>query len=103
MANRCKNTITIIGIRKEEPAVFVKALSKVMFQIDLDNMDPKKWGEDPSIDGKGWYRSLVNEYLQEGAYAARYCILYPEKPYDRLGVTAPCYYVETKSKPPVDE
>src|SRR5262252_2980954 len=34
---------------------------------------------------------------------ARYCILYPYKPYEMLGVTAPRFYVETKWAPPVKE
>jgi hypothetical protein len=102
MANRCKNTITIIGL-KESPDTFVKTVSKVMFQIDLDAMDSAMWGEDPNIDGKSWYSSLVDEYLREGVYAARYGVLYPQKPYETLGVTAPRFYVETKWEPPVDE
>jgi len=102
MANVCKNAITVIGL-KETSKTFVKALSKVMFQIDLDAMDPAMWGEDSSIDGKGWYTSLVDEYRQEGVYAARYGVLYPEAAYSRLGVTAPRFYCETKWKPPFDE
>jgi hypothetical protein len=102
MANRCKNTITIIGLQ-EAPEVFVRAFSKVMLQIDLDAMDPAMWGEDPNIDGTTWYRSLTHEYRQEGVYAARYGVLYPEAAYNRLGVTAPRFYLETKWKPPQDE
>jgi hypothetical protein len=102
MANRCKNTITIIGL-EEAPETFVKELSRVMLRVDLDEMDPNRWGEDPSIDGKHWYASLVDEYRQEGAYAARYGILYPRKPYERLGVSAPRFYLETKWGPPLDK
>ena len=102
MTNRCKNTITIIGLQGA-PGNFVRALSKVMFQIDLDAMDPAMWGEDPSIDGKSWYSRLVEEYQQEGVYAARYGVPYPQKPYERLGVTAPRFYIETKWEPPFDE
>jgi len=102
MANRCKNTITIIGLQ-EAPESFVKPLSKAMFEIDLDAMDPAMWGEDSRIDGKSWYGALVDEYRQEGAYAAKYGVLYPKEPYERLGVTAPRFYVETKWRPPVDE
>jgi hypothetical protein len=102
MANICKNRITVIGL-KEEPGKFVKALSKLMFGIDLDEMDPKRWGEDPNIDGRSWYSRLLEEYLQEGVSAARYCVIYPREPYNRLGVKAPCFYVETKNEPPVYE
>lgn len=102
MANICTNTITIIGLQ-EAPETFVKALSKVMFGIDLDEMDPTKWDEDESVDGKTWYRSLVEQYRQKGSYPLTYCILYPHKPYNRLGVTAPRFHVDTKWKPPQDE
>lgn len=101
MANICKNEITMIGL-KEPPELFVNPLSKAMFGIDLDNMDPKRWGEDPNTDGKTWYRTLLDEFQREGVYAARYDILYPNTPYDRLGINAPRYYLETKYKPPVD-
>lgn len=102
MANTCKNTITIIGLQ-ETPETFVKALSKAMFGIDLDAMDPKIWGDDERIDGKTWYNILTNEFRREGGHAARYGILYPKEPYSRLGITAPRYYLETKWKPPIDE
>jgi len=102
MANICKTTITIIGLQ-EAPETFVKALSKVMFVIDLDAMDATKWGEKRSVDGKTWYSILTDEFRREGACAARYCVLYPHAPYNRLGITAPRYYVETKWEPPVDE
>lgn len=102
MANRCKNTITVIGM-KDAPESFAKALSKVMFGIDLDDMNPKMWGEDESVNGKTWYTILTDEYRREGVAVARYGILYPEEPYHRLGVIAPRYYVETKSDPPFDE
>jgi hypothetical protein len=102
MANICKNVITIVGL-KEASETFVKALAKAMFGIDLDAMDPTMWGEDPNIDGKTFYRTLTDEYRQEGVYAARYGVLYPEAAYSRLGVTAPRHYLETKWKPPFDE
>lgn len=102
MANICKNTITIIGL-EEAPEIFVQELSKVMLKVDLDNMDPKRWGENPSIDGKSWYTTLVDEFRREGVYAARYGVLYPVKPYDRLGVTAPRFYCETKWEPLLDQ
>jgi hypothetical protein len=102
MANICKNTITIIGL-KEAPEIFAKGLSKVMFGIDLDNMDPRQWGEDESVDGTTWYAMLTEEYRREGVYAVRYGVLYPHERYSRLGVTAPRFYVETKWKAPLDE
>ena len=101
MANVCETTITLIGLNDSAQG-FVKALSNAMFGIDLDNLEPKRWGEDESIDGKSWYEKLVNEYRQQPS-AARYCILYPHKPYERFGVTAPRLYVETKWGPPVKE
>jgi hypothetical protein len=102
MANICKNTITIIGLQ-EAPETFVKALSKAMFGIDLDAMDPTEWGENQSVDGTTWYSILTDEFRREGVYSARYGILNPKEPYSRLGVTAPRYYLETKWKPPIDE
>ena len=102
MANICKNTITAIGL-KEAPEIFVKALSKTMFGLDLDNLDPKVWSENETVDGKTGYRALTDEFRQEGVYASRWGILYPAGHYERLGVTAPRYYVETKWKPAVDE
>lgn len=101
MANVCESTITVIGL-KEAPETFVKAFSKAIFRVDLDNLQPKQWGADENIDGKTWYASLVSEYRQQPS-AARYCILYPHRPYERLGVTAPRFYVETKWSPPVKE
>jgi hypothetical protein len=101
MANVCETKITVIGL-KEPPETFVKALSKAMFGIDLDNLEPKRWGEVESSDGKTWYATLVSEYRQQ-PYAARYCILYPHDPYERLGATAPRFYVETKWGPPVEK
>ena len=101
MANVCESTITVIGL-KEAPETFVKAFSKAMFRVDLDNLQPKEWGEDENIDGKTWYASLVSEYRQQPS-TARYCILYPHRPYEGLGVTAPRFYVETKWSPPVRE
>jgi hypothetical protein len=101
MANVCETKITVIGL-KEPPESFVKAFSKAMFGIDLDNLEPKKWGEDESTDGKTWYARLVNEYRQQ-RYAARYSILYPHEPYETIGATAPRFYVETKWAPPVKE
>ncbi len=100
--NICKNMITIIGLQ-EAPEHFVKALSKAMFDVDLDNLDPAKWGEVATVDGAMWYGSLVDEYRREGSYAARYCILYPGEPYDNLGVRLPRFYVESKWKTPLEE
>jgi hypothetical protein len=101
MANACKNKITVIGL-KEEAEIFVKPLSKAMFDIDLDNINPKQWGEDNTVDGKTWYSTLVKEYHQR-RWAARYGILYPHEPYERLGITVPRFYVETKWTPPANE
>jgi hypothetical protein len=100
MANVCETKITVIGV-KEAAEIFVKALSKATFGIDLDNLEPKQWGENISADGKTWYSTLVTEF-REQRYR-RYCILYPYGPYSRLGLTAPRFYVETKWKPPVAE
>ena len=101
MANVCETTITVIGLT-EAPETFVKALSSAMFGIDLNNLEPDRWSENHSVDGKTWYVSLVNEYRQH-RYAAKYCILYPHEPYNRLGVAAPRFYVETKWEPPINE
>src|SRR5579863_9733196 len=101
MANICKTRITVIGL-KEPAETFVKAFSNALFGIDLDNLKPKQWGEDSSVDGTTWYASLVNEYREQRS-SARYCILYPYQPYNRLGITAPRFYVETKNCPPVKE
>jgi hypothetical protein len=102
VANICENTIAVVGL-KEDPEIFVGKLSKAMFQIDLDNLDPKQWGEGPEIDGKTWYRSLVDQSRQKGSFPLTYCILYPYKPYNRLGVTAPRFHVDTKWEPPQQE
>jgi len=54
MANICENTIAVVGLKK--PAgEFVKDLSKVMFDIDLDNMDLAKWGHYQCEEGKLYY------------------------------------------------
>jgi hypothetical protein len=98
MANVCETTIAVIGL-KESPTTFVRALSKAMFSIDLDDLDPKQWGEEGSVDGKTWYGTLVDDYRRERA--ARYCILNPKEPYEKLGVTVPRFYVETKWGTPV--
>lgn len=101
MANICETTIAVVGL-KEAPETFIKAFAKAMFAIDLDNLEPKEWGEDNSVDGKTWYDSLANEYRQ-CRYAVRYRILYPCEPYNRLGVAAPRFYCTTKWEPPVKE
>jgi hypothetical protein len=100
MANICKNTITVVGL-KESPDTFLKAFLKAVFSLDLDDLDPSWWGA--TEDASGWYSKLVEEYREEGCYAAKYCILYPEAPFSKLGVVAPRFYVETKWKPPVNE
>jgi hypothetical protein len=100
MANVCETTITVIGL-KEAPESFAKALSKATFGIDLDNLEPKHWGEKDSVDGKTWYGTLVDDYRRQRA--ARYCILYPKEPYEKLGVTVPRFYVETKWGTPVKQ
>jgi hypothetical protein len=101
MANVCETTITVVGLN-DAAEIFVKALSKAMFGVDLDNLNPKQWGENENVDGKGWYSKLVDEYRQQH-WSARYRILYPREPYNKLGVTAPRFYVETKWGPPVKE
>ena len=100
MANICKNTITVIGLQ-EAPETFINRLSKEMLGIDLDNPQLEWWGDENSgIDPTTWYRTMAEEYRNEGCYAARYGILYPYEPYDR---TAPRFYVETKWRTPIDE
>lgn len=101
MANICKTKITVIGL-KEPAETFVKVFSNALFGIDLENPQPKQWGEDSSVDRTTWYANLVNEYRQHQS-SARYYILYPREPYNRLGVSAPRFYVETKNGPPVKE
>lgn len=100
MANICKNTINVVGVKQSSEA-FTKALSKSTFALDLDDLDPKLWGVPDNVDGKTWYQTLVAEYAAEGSYAARYQILYPTKPIETFGVAVPSYYVETQSEPPV--
>lgn len=51
MANICRNTIAVIGL-KEPTDEFVKKLSKAMFEIDLDNMIPAEWGVSRCEGGK---------------------------------------------------
>jgi len=86
MANVCESTITVIGL-KESPESFAKVLSKATFSIDLDNLEPKDWGEEENVDGKSWYGTLVDDYRRQRT--TRYCILYPKEPYEKLGVTVP--------------
>jgi hypothetical protein len=100
MANICESTITVIGL-KESPESFIKALSRAMFAIELDNLEPTQWGEEGNVDGKTWYRTLVDDYRRRRT--ARYCILYPTAAYEKLGVTATRFYVETKWVAPVKE
>ena len=99
MGNICRNTITVAGL-KESTDTFLKAFSKVMFSIDLDVLDPSRWGA--SEDAKGWYSKLVEEYREEGPREVRYCILYPQPPFSKLGIVAPRFYVETKWEPPIN-
>ena len=65
MANVCETKITVIGLQESADA-FVKQLSKAMFGIDLDNLEPKQWGEDASVDGTTWYSSLVAQFASSG-------------------------------------
>lgn len=102
MANICKNKISVIGLQ-QPPETFVKMLSRSMFGLDLDDLDPKQWGAKESVDGKTWYRTLLEEFEKEGSYAARYQILYPQKPVEKFGIVVPSYYVETKWEAPVEE
>lgn len=122
MANFCKTYISVVGV-KDPPDIFVKALSKTMFDIDLDNMDVEKWGHKPGEDGKfsyysgslgdpntrkiktvyrqadpkTWYTELVNNRDIE------LCVLYPAEPVVTSGVSVPCFFVETKWEPPHEE
>jgi hypothetical protein len=102
VANICKNTIAAVGLRVA-PDIFVRELSKVLFGLDLDNLDPTQWGEDGSVNGKAWYSTLTAEYRKEGSYAARCCILYLTEPYVKFGITIPRLYVETKWETPLDK
>lgn len=102
MANTCENKIAVVGL-KEDPEMFANELSKAMFQIDLHNLDPKQWGEGPAVNEKTWYTSMVDQYREKGSYPLTYYILFPHKPYSRLGVTVPRYHVDTKWRPPQDE
>ena len=54
------------------------------------------------MDGKNWYSRMVNEYRKQRS-RARYCIFYCYEQYNRLGVSAQRFYVETKNAPPVKE
>jgi hypothetical protein len=101
MANTCKNTITVIGAQ-EAPEAFVKKLSLAMFDIDLDNPRLELWGlADSGIDSQTWYCSLSDEYRQKGY--ARYGVLYVQRPYENLGLSAPRFYLEAKWKTPIEE
>jgi hypothetical protein len=100
MGNVCTSKLTVIGLT-EAPESFVKALSKAIFAIDLDNLEPEKWGHAKGVDGRTWYGKLVNEYRQNRD-ALSY-ILYPLEPYQRLGVSAPQFFVRTKGAPPESE
>jgi hypothetical protein len=103
MANICKNYITVIGLQ-EAAETFINTLSLEMFNIDLRNPKLELWGDQNSgINPQDWYRMLSDEYRNEGCYAARLGVLYMEKPYERFGVTAPCFYAETKWNPAVGE
>jgi hypothetical protein len=51
MGNICQNTIAVMGL-KEPSEEFIKKLSKVMFDIDLDNMDLSRWGNYTCEGGK---------------------------------------------------
>jgi hypothetical protein len=101
MPNICENRITIIGL-KEPPENFVKAFSKALFALDLDNLDPTLW-EQNSVNGTTWYASLVEEYQRTKSYPLTYCILFPHEPYGRFRLWAPRFYVDTKWQPPIDE
>ena len=152
MANICETRISVVGL-EESPETFVKALSKAMFDIDLDNMDLKQWGcaqdengrffdveyakdsdltveakkdcegkfqevitkRDPSDDlasgikvlkeifPNTWYQELVKKFdLRRGSYG-KLCVLYMLEPFVKCGVSAPRFYVETKSETPYDQ
>jgi len=100
MANTCSNVITVIGLTKSAED-FIKELSISMFNIDLDAMEPFKWSEDASVDGKTYYQTLVEERRVERA--THYCVLFPNEPYNRGGVTASRFCVDTKWIPVVPE
>jgi hypothetical protein len=103
MANTCGNRITAVGLQ-EAPETFINALSKAMFNIDLENPRLELWGDQNSgRTPQNWYRTLVEEYRTEGRSTASYCVLYIEKPYERFGIQAPRFYVETKWATPVEK
>jgi hypothetical protein len=66
MANICESRISVVGL-KELPETFVKALSKAMFGVDLDNMDLAQWGHYRCEDGKlvTTYRTVDHETGEE--------------------------------------
>jgi hypothetical protein len=92
-----KSKITVIGL-DTPPDLFLKALSMKMFDVDIDNLEPNRWGFDPGITS---YRSLVEEFQKQGN--AKFGVLYSEQAFELLGFTAPRFYVETKYEAPIDE
>jgi hypothetical protein len=95
MANICVSKIAVIGL-KEPPEEFIKKLSKLMFDIDLDDIDTAKWGH-PEMDGKTWYRKIAHDKYPP------LCILVPGVPFVAAGVAVPRFKVETKWKPPYEQ
>ncbi len=70
MANICKSTLTIIGLT-EAPEKFAKAASKIMFGIDLDDMDRKSGARTRISTGRlgtaAWSRSTgKREFMRPG-------------------------------------
>jgi hypothetical protein len=99
MANRCDNVITVVGLQ-EPPETFVEKLSKIMFEIDLDSLDPSVWGGE-SEDPKGCYKSLSEQF--RSGFGAEYCLLFVDEPYEKFGITVPSFYVGTKWHPAGEE
>jgi hypothetical protein len=99
MANRCDSIITVVGLQ-ELPESFVKKLSRIMFEIDLDNLDPRVWGGE-SEDPKGCYENLVDQF--RSGSGAEYCLLFVDEPYENFGITVPSFYVGTKWYPADEE
>ncbi len=121
MAIACESIISVVGL-KEPPETFVKALSKSMFGIDLDDMEVENWGCERGDDGKfyditlrvdhrtrtttsvrkeadpkTWYAELLNDR------EIRLCVLYPREPFVKCGVSVPRFYVLTKWPPPYEQ
>lgn len=99
MANICRNTIAVVGL-KEPTDEFVKKLSKVMFDIDLDNTDPAKLG----IEGGKLVDPETGKRESElGRLGWPLGVLVPQTPYTKFGLTVPRFRVDWKWHPAAAE